>query len=479
LGDRALARGRLEFLRSEEIRRIHDTSIRILEQVGVLVHSKNVLRSLLENGATASDVAGKVLLPEEMVKAALASAPKSVLLASRDKTKDIKIPSKGKLFVCNGGEGIYVRDLLNGTERPSTLDDYIDFARLVEAIPQLDYACGMVGALDAPLNLKDVLEMKASLEFTTKHFQGGASNREEARSMIKLASIVAGGEDELAKRPIFSCTECPISPLTFESGLAEAQVEFAKAGIPVVAMVASVAGLTSPVTLSGSIAQVNAENLASLVITQTAKRYAPWIYSSDSVPGNLTTGSIDYGALEANLLRTGAGQMGKFYGLPTMVAGIGIEETSTLLGTPRDGVPYMVVQGLMPSDLGSGMGGLDQAAGASFEQLLVDAWVWDLAREFIREFDADDSAISFETIRDAALDGNFLAKRHTLSRFKKEFAAIAKPEAGFSGRGSSGSPGDVVKKAKVEVEKMLKRPRRPVVSKGDSKEMNDFVESLR
>ena len=468
----------MEFLRSEEVRRIHDTSVKILEQVGVLVHSEGVRRMLTENGAEPSDRTNRVLLPEEIVKAALASAPKTVLLASRDKSKDLKIPTKGRLFVCNGGEGVYMRDLVTGTKRSSTLEDYRDFARLTESLPQLDFSWGMVGALDVPGHLKNVVELKESFEYTTKHLQGGAASAEEARNMIELASMLVGGQKELAKRPIFSCTECPISPLTFESGLADAQVELARAGIPVVSMVASVAGLTSPVTLSGSLAQINAENLASLVITQTANRYAPWIYSSDSVPGDLTTGSIDYGALEANLLRTGAGQMGKFYGLPTMVAGIGIEESSMLLGSVRDGVPYMVVQGLVPSDLGSGMGGLDQAAGASFEQLIVDAWVWDIAREFIREFDADDAAISFETIRDAAFDGNFLAKRHTLFRFKKESTATTKPEAVFSGRQGSGPPGAVVKKAKLEVERLLKRPCTPVVSKDEARELDAFVKGL-
>jgi trimethylamine--corrinoid protein Co-methyltransferase len=297
--------------------------------------------------------------------------------------------------------------------------------------------------------------------------------------MIDLAALLVGGKEGLAKRPIFSCTQCPISPLSFEAGLSEAQVEFARAGIPVVSMVAAVAGLTSPATLSGTIAQVNAENLASLVITQSAERHAPWIYSSDSVPGNFTTGSIDYGALEANLLRTGAGQMGRFYGLPTMVAGLGIEGSSKRLCSLTDGIPYMVVQGLVPSDLGSGLGGLDQAAGAAFDQLLVDSWIWDLAREFTRDFDADEAAISFETLREAALDGNFLSKRHTLARFKKEFAATTKPEAILSGTETYGSPGEVLRKARAEVEKMLKSPRTQVVAKDESQDLEDYVESIR
>jgi trimethylamine--corrinoid protein Co-methyltransferase len=337
----------------------------------------------------------------------------------------------------------------------------------------------MVGAQDVPPHLKGVTEMKIGYESTYKHIQSAAADAQEARTIANLASILSGGEERLSKRPIWSAVQCPISPLTFEVGLVEAQVELARAGIPVVSMSAAVAGMTSPVTIAGTLAQVNAENLASLVISQVAAGGAPWIYSSDSTPGDLKSGSIDYGALEASLMRTGAGQMGRFYGLPTMVAGLGLENSSLLLGRVRDGVPIMAIQALVPSDLGSGFGGLDQAAGASYEQLLVDAWVWDAAKEFIRGFSADEAAISFETIREAGLDGNYLAKRHTFGRFKQEFIAVSKPEAVMSGRGDSDERGTLIKRASAEIKQLLAAPREPSITKDEASEIDGLMRSLK
>jgi trimethylamine--corrinoid protein Co-methyltransferase len=287
-----------------------------------------------------------------------------------------------------------------------------------------------------------------------------------------------GGDKALRRRPIISAVECPLSPMVFEKGLSEAQVTYAKAGIPVVSMVANLAGLTSPVTLTGTIAQTNAENLASLVISQVAQKGAPWIYSSDSVPADLKTGSIDYGAFEAQLLRTGAGQMGRYYKLPVMCAGIGIEDTSLILGTIQEGVPYMINQALVPSDLGSGLGGVDQAAGASFEQIIVDAWIWDIAKEIIREFESDEEAISFETVKEASVDGSFLTKKHTMTRFRKEFMATTKPAAVLSGRGDCGARGSVIRKAQEEAKKILKKEKTPVVPKDIFKEMDDLIRKL-
>jgi trimethylamine--corrinoid protein Co-methyltransferase len=473
-----MAKGRLEFLTSNEIRRIHDSSTRVLEEVGVVVHSEAVTKMLLDSGSIPSKDGKRVRIPQEIVKSALAHAPKSILLAARDGAEDMRIPDLSRLRVATGGEGVYIKEMLTGVTRPSTLEDFRNFTIMAESIPQVDFAWGLVGALDMPLDVKNIAESKACFENTRKHFQGGASDAEEARELIALASILTDGPENLKKRPIFSAVECPISPLTFEGGLAEAQVEFARAGVPVVSMVASVAGLTSPVTLSGTITQVNAENLASLVISQAAEKGAPWIYSSDSVPGDLVTGSIDYGALEAQLLRAGAGQMGRYYGLPTMVAGVGLESRSLSLASVQDGVPSMSMMGLVPSDLGSGFGGVDQAAGASYEQLVVDAWVWDVAREFIREFSSDDAAISFETIRDAGLDGNFLGKRHTLTRFRTEFISTIKPDAVFSEKDNGGKRGDLLRKAKDEVQRILKDVRAPVVSKDESRRMDELYKTI-
>lgn len=473
-----IARGKLEFLTPEEIENINAVSLRILKDVGITVGSKQVSDLLISAGAEIGKNGRRVLISESMVKSALASAPKSLLLASRDGKRDMRIPTVGPPFAANGGEGVYIKDLITGDERPSTTQDVRDFASLVHSLDPIDFCWSMVGALDQPNGRKSVVEVQACLEHTTKHIQGGALNASEAKSMIEMVSVLAGDIEAFAERPFFSAVQCPISPLMFETGLVEAQVEFAKAGIPVVAMVAAVAGLTSPVTLSGTLAQLNAENLASLVITQTAEKGAPWIYSSDSSPGDLKVGTIDYGALEANLLRAGAGQLGRYHGLPTMCASCGLEETSLILADVREGVPYATAGALVDSDLASGFGGIDNAAGASFEQLLVDAWVWDAAKEFVRVFNADEQAISFDTIRAAALDGNFIGKRHTMTRFKKESAGLRKPEALFSGRPSKGNRMDLLRKANLEVTRMLGAPRTTVTTGKESAALQDIVRAL-
>ena len=134
---------------------------------------------------------------------------------------------------------------------------------------------------------------------------------------------------------------------------------------------------------------------------------------------------------------------------------------------------------MVPSDLGAGFGGIDMATGASFEQLVADAWIWGVAKEFSRDFDASDEAISFETIRDAGVDGNFLGKRHTISRFRKEIIGSALPKASLDVRMKPGAQGDLLRRAQAEAKRILAKPRTPLVTKDEMTRIDQCMRKLR
>jgi len=474
-----MARGRMEVLEREEVERIDEISMRMLAELGVSIHSEAVCGMLEESGCEWNRDSGRVLIPDGVVKSALSNrGGKTVMLASRDKKHDISVPC-GRTFMANGGEAVYVKNLVTGERHASTLEDVIDFTILCDKLPQVDFLWTMSGATEQPQHIKEITELDASFRYSTKHYQGGAMSAQQAKDMIEIASILSGGPKELAARPIFSAVQCPISPLTFEGGVAEAQVELAKAGIPVVAMSAPIAGITSPVTLVGTVAQTNAENLASLVISQSAKKGAPFIYSSDSSAADMRTGSIDYGGLESPLLHAACGQMGRHHGLPIMVAGATVAETSMLLGTVQEGVPLMLVDSIMGSDLGSAFGGIDNALGASLEQIVVDAWIWELAREFGRGFRGDDEAIAFETVKAVAKGGSYLSHPHTTKNFRRENIAAARPEMSPAARETTGTRGELVRRASKEAERLLSGSREQLISKDEAQAIDEFLRGIR
>ncbi|MGB2825596.1 MAG: trimethylamine methyltransferase family protein, partial [Thermoplasmata archaeon] len=141
-----MANARMRFLGSDDIDRIHSTALRTLEEVGVLVHSEEVSNLLLETGADRAKDGRRITISEDVVKEALASAPKTIFLASADGDHDITIPSgDGSLYVANGGEGVRMVDLITGETRPSGSADLRNFAKLIDALPQVDFYWSMVG----------------------------------------------------------------------------------------------------------------------------------------------------------------------------------------------------------------------------------------------------------------------------------------------------------------------------------------------
>jgi trimethylamine--corrinoid protein Co-methyltransferase len=204
-----------------------------------------------------------------------------------------------------------------------------------------------------------------------------------------------------------------VAPLVFEKGAIEAQVEFAKAGIPICSMSMSMSAATAPVTISGTITNANVENLASLVITQAAAPGAPHIYTSESAPMDMRNGSMNYSAPEKTLFSFGLGQMAKRYGLPCLVADIGFGDD------PEGGMsPPLVLAnqfvGIMGnSDIITGIGCVDDAKGMCLKQMIVDAYLWECLCAYMKEVDFTEETIGFEAAAQVGPGHDFLKSKHT------------------------------------------------------------------
>jgi trimethylamine:corrinoid methyltransferase-like protein len=161
-----------------------------------------------------------------------------------------------------------------------------------------------------------------------------------------------------------------------------------------------------------------------------------------------------------------------------MCAGMGIGQLSQLIGSLKEGMYYMIIESMVPSDLASGLGSIDQAAGASLEQLILDAWIWEIAKEMIREFETSDDAISIETVREALKDG-FLTKKHTMTRYRNEFSITRHPEAIWRWDEKEVPRGFSLNKAHEELKRILSKPKAKVVSEDVSKQLDSIVGRVR
>ncbi len=426
-----MAVAQIRILSPSDIEKVHAMTLKMLMDPGVSVLSQRALKLLEQGGARVDYKSKTAKIPEDLVRATVRSLPKSMRFGARNPKQDMIYPRDGWPYMATNGTAVYMTDMRTGERKTTTGKDLADFMTLCDAMDVLDYVWPIVTAHDAPDESHALSELAICLLNTTKHVQGEAMSAAEAKAEVELAAAIAGGEDALTKRPLFSVIQCPICPLLFEKGSIEATIEFALAGIPVVSMSMALMGLTSPVTLASTTAIVNAENLASFTISQLAKKGAPVVYSSESTSPNMMTGEIHYGALEELLLAAAAAQMADHYGAASMVGGFGLGIGGESPGIHMD--PTELVFTSMTSatgtDFASGVGGLDQAKGASMEQIVMDCDLWDLARQLCRDVSMDEGHFALDVVKSVGPGGTFLKNPHTVRNMKNELLMMPQDKA--------------------------------------------------
>ncbi|MEM0343711.1 MAG: trimethylamine methyltransferase family protein [Thermoplasmata archaeon] len=447
---------RLGFMDRGEEDIIHAKSIECLEKLGVLVHSERVLRMLDEAGAHVDLKRRTARIPENLVNDAIRKAPKSIVLAGRDPGRDLRIPVNRYPFVSTGGVTVFMTDLETGERRKATSKDLADFARLTDALDAVEAFWPIVTTSEVPPHAQFANELWVSLQNTTKHILGSAGSGtlgvRDAKVQIALGELVAGGSDQLRKRPLFSVLSCIVPPLVFESGAVEAQVEYARAGVPIISMSMCMGGMTAPVTVAGTVLMLNVENLASLVITQTAAPGAPHIYCSEATLGNLVTGLIGYRGPEAPMIFAAAAQMARRYGLPKMTGIIGIDGDVPGVGIPFGEVSSLMLTTMSGTDLCSGIGGLDLDKGCSLEQVVIDAVMWEEYRAFMRDFPVNEDTVALDVIMRVGHGNTFLNDPHTVRNFRGQMFIRDKRMERYGATMST----EMVPEARQTVKKILK-----------------------
>lgn len=467
-----MARALFDPISKEEEEAVHVESIRILEKVGVKITSPRVLEMLNGHGAIVDKRTQHVKMPEGLVVESLRRAPKEFKMCARDKANDLELPARARVQGCNDGQPTEVWDMDTQAKRKSTMKDLVELTLVCDAMPEVDLYWPQVTATDLPSEVSNSHEFAASIMYTGKHVQHGATNVDDARCLIEIAAAVAGSEKALKKRPVASITHTPITPLRFEEGDIEAVVEFARAGLPVVHLSMAISGSVSPVTLAGTAALVNAEVLAGVVVSECASPGAPVLYSSESGPMDMRTGVFLSGSTEGALINSAGCQMARRYRLPSQVGGIAASGVR-----PGFEIGYQkAISGLLPALAGAdqvvGIGGFERSGCESVEQIVMDCELW---RNVVRAWQGmlvNRETLAFEAIERVGPGGYFMKDVHTLRNFKNE---ILLPRIATRPMVCGSADEPMLVAARDEVRRILKEHRPAEMDKSVKQQMRDIL----
>lgn len=409
----------LKFLTQNQIEQIHASTLKILEEVGVLVHDNDFLNFLNNNGVNVDFNGKRAKMPASLVKECIKKAPKHVTLYAREPKYNITLRD-GKIYTHPVGGAANVIDLNSGRARPSTKEDLENLTRIVDFLPNIHSQTMIVYPTDVQEHVRDIHAVEAIMRNTSKNFDATPYNDASYQYIIKMLETVVGDE-ELMKRPIVTSSISPTSPLQFSKDVTKIMVRAAKHNIPIAVLPCPLSGATSPVTLVGTIVQQNVEMLAGIVMVQLLNPGNPVEYSPRCIPLSMSTGQACDG-IEAAIMSVGCVQLAKFYELPSDV--YGLDTDSKVLD--EQAAFERALNGILPALAGadalSGAGCIEGGITVSYEQLVIDDEIFGMIFRAVRGIAFDEEKLAVDVITKVVSEStNFLQQKHTLKHYREEY----------------------------------------------------------
>jgi len=410
-------------LTEKQLQQIHRASLDVLAHTGIHVEHREA-RALYQQAGARLD-GKRVYIAPGIVREALERAPSTVFLAGRDPAHDVVLEGK-RVYAGTGGSPTMILDPGADTVRPASLRDLADLARLVDALPHCDFITIPLHPTDVPDEDVPINRFYTCLTNSTKHVmsnvQGKAGSLAGARQVIEMASMIAGGLDALVERPIVSCiTSWMVSPLHLDTSVTDILIEWCKHRLPLVLSSAPMAGSTSPVTLAGTLVQLNAEQLSGIVLTQWVQPGTPVL--AGYVPGvaDMRSGGYLGGAVEFGMMQAAAAQLAHFYRIPIYGSGgmtdsklpdaqAGYEKMATLLLAAMGGCNFIHHAISMITNMSV----------ASLEQAVIDDEIVGMVLRVLRGVEVSDASLGVEVINRVGPGGHYLMDDHTLNFMRSE-----------------------------------------------------------
>jgi trimethylamine--corrinoid protein Co-methyltransferase len=402
----------------EDIERIHSATIEVLEKTGVLIGNEKILDLLDDAGAQVDKKRNIAKIPESLVTACLQKVPDSFNLYSR--TGEKHVIGGESLIIASGAGATWMLDLETGEPRPATKKDVEETSRLTDALEHFDLCMATAIPQDVNSTVVDVMAAEAMMINTRKPYFVAPGNGKQARQIIEMAAVIAGGMDELKKKPILLGVASPNSPLRLASHDLDVVSEFAKYKLPITILNCAISGATSPVTLAGTLVTTFAEILSMTVVAELINPGNPVLLGFCPVCIDMRTANAAFGCPENALVSVAGTQILRYYNVPSWTCA---SEVDAIVPDAQAGYET-VWKTLLPIMAGvnviSGTGHLGAAAGGSFEKLVMDNEIIGAIKRILKGIEVTDKTLAVDIINAVGPGGHYLAQKYTREHLKNE-----------------------------------------------------------
>jgi trimethylamine---corrinoid protein Co-methyltransferase len=407
----------LRKLSDDQVEQLHYASLEILERTGVRLYEPEALELLQTKGVKVED-GNRVRVPAGLVEWALSVAPKRTVLCDRNGRRVMPL-ERNNVFYGPGSDCPNVIDLRTGDRRPGTLQDIVEASLVCDGLPNIDFLMSFCVASDLSQETADRHQMRAMLMNSTKPILFVTTEFEGCVDAIRMAEVVAGGEEELRRNPICACYINVTHPMRHNQEALRKLLFLAGKGLPTTYTPVVLRGATGPVTAAGAIALANAGELAGLVIAQLKREGAPVILTggvNDMLDMRTT---VDAYADPTN--RVMLVELAHRYDLP--IFGLTGCSDSKLPDeqAAAEAAFSIILETLAGAQMAHDVGYLEGGMTNSIEQIVICDELIAYTKQFMRKLEINADTLALDLIDQVGPDGDYLSADHTLHHFRQDW----------------------------------------------------------
>ncbi len=466
-------------LNSEQVEKIHHASMTLLETMGMDFLDDDARETLRRAGAQVESGGNRVRMDRGMVLEAIAKAPSQFTLTPRNPARQVTIGGDNVVF-CSVASAPNCSDL-DGGRRVGNYRDFNNFLKLTQSINIIHVLGGYpVEPVDLPAETRHLDCYYSALTLMDKVWHPYALGTRRCADAVHMLSIATGrSPDQLRRQPGLFTVINTSSPMQIDAPMLQGLKELALAGQAIAVTPFTFSGAMSPVTLAGSLAQQNAEALATIAYAQIIAPGVPCIYGGFTSNVDMKSGSPAFGTPEYARATIAGGQLARRYRLPYRSSNA---NTANALGIQAGYESMMSLWAAVMSGANlvmHGAGWLESGLVASFEKMIIDTELLQMMAEFLAPIQVDENTLALDAILEAGPGGHFFGTAHTLERYQTAFyQPIISDWRNFESWQDSGAM-TAAEKANAVYKVILDAYQPPALDPGIDEELKAFVERRR
>lgn len=399
-----------QVVNEEGVELIHNTAMRIVEEIGVDFRDRESLDIWRKAGADVSDE--RVRVSREMLMSLIAKAPEEYDHHARNPDRTVRVGGSNMVYAPSYGPP-FVLDFDNN-RRHATLEDLNNFQKINHMASAIHIAGGpIVEPVDIPVPHRHLHMAYSALKFSDKPIIGAVTARERAEDTMSMMKIVFG--DEFASNNTVTTSLINSnSPLVWDSTMLDALKVYAANNQAVLCSPFSMVAASTPASTVGTMAVVTAEALMAIAFTQIIRPGAPMLFGVPAMTVDLRTGAPVHGCPESALLQLLTGMMARRYKVPHRgIANCSTAKTADLYSGYDSmwGAFSAVLAGANWITHAGGI--LESALTLSYSKCILDYEQMDAFYHFAQGYKFDDLDEIFETVQEVGPGGHFLGAAHT------------------------------------------------------------------